>query len=538
MQCDYDSLLFDTNTIADTLITSFKLVCDRAWIVTAFAVLFDLASCLGALLFGLLSDKIGRLKTLLISILGTSILGVIAAFVRTNVSGYGFFKFCIGLTSRGLFTTAFILAFETCGPAWALSLFLAKFLGQLILSLTAFTAQNWVTLHLAIFAPALFLLPLLAFFMPESPRWQITVKGHFEKARSTCKKAALLNGREIRLQVLHPFSTKRTTNSSSPPSANGNGNGGCIMTNGQNKGQKQQPLVAFENVEWCKDSWTTIVTQVALPSSANKKNGNERSSEEGEKAAAKAKNKANRAEESLVLKEVREWVLNLAFQWFTLGFCLKALSGSSGLYGLHGLYSEEGKWREIADPYAELSYAAFTGLPGILATLVLGISWGPRPLLTFSHASTGLLTFISGLGLHFAIHPLARFGHVVAVMSFYSSLAAIYLVSAEIMATSVRATFLGLWVAFFGVGSIMGTAVITNTTLTVMWLPGVVTAILALISAFLAFKLPDTSERPLPEKWSSTLDLRNVPRRSYSDFPTSVIVWPFRLKAISSIFIT
>lgn len=197
-----------------SIVTSYRLACQqRKWIKSFVDVLHQMAGLFGLLAFGLLADRCGRQKAMLCGLCIASVSGIFTAFTRT-VAGFTFFYVCLGLAKAGLFLPAFILLLEMSGKTLAMSLFPAKyFLGPIIASLLAYCIPIWTSLQLLSFGLGLVWLLPLVFFTHESPRWLLS-KGKCDEARDVVKRAASINGLEIKVQILHPTESSRK---STPP---------------------------------------------------------------------------------------------------------------------------------------------------------------------------------------------------------------------------------------------------------------------------------------------------------------------------------
>ncbi|XP_014678594.1 PREDICTED: solute carrier family 22 member 24-like [Priapulus caudatus] len=66
--CDAAGWVYDQPEGAWTAVTQWDLVCDKAWLVATAQMLFMAGHLTGCIVFGSISDKIGRRKTLLISL--------------------------------------------------------------------------------------------------------------------------------------------------------------------------------------------------------------------------------------------------------------------------------------------------------------------------------------------------------------------------------------------------------------------------------------------------------------------------------------
>lgn len=202
--CVIEHVVFDTSLMRSSIVTSYRLACQqRKWIKSLVAVLHQMAVLFGHLAFGLFADRFGRQKALLCGLCIASLSGIFTAFTH-DVAGFTFFYVCLGLAKAGLFLPAFILLLEMSGKTLAMSLFPAKyFLGPLLASLISYWISIWSSLQLMSFGLGLVILVPLIFFIHESPRW-LLAKGKCDEARDVVKRAASLNGLEIKVQILHP----------------------------------------------------------------------------------------------------------------------------------------------------------------------------------------------------------------------------------------------------------------------------------------------------------------------------------------------
>lgn len=72
----YDILIFIVFLISgDTIISEFQLVCDRKTLISLAEMMFLAGVAVGGLVSGIISDKYGRKKTLLASIIVQATLG-------------------------------------------------------------------------------------------------------------------------------------------------------------------------------------------------------------------------------------------------------------------------------------------------------------------------------------------------------------------------------------------------------------------------------------------------------------------------------
>lgn len=260
MKCGDENLVFDKSLTSTSIVTSFHLTCShRKWIKSFVDVLHHVAFLFGLVVFGLVADRFGRQKAILGGLCFTSVAGIFAAFAD-GVGGFAFFHFCVGLGKAGLFLPAFTLMLELSGKTLAMCLFPAKIVGGgLCASLLSYLIPVWSSLQLVAFGLGLAFFIPVTFFAHESPRWLLS-KGKCDTARNVVKQAALMNGREIKVQILHP------TNSN-----------------------KQQQTEQEENKTSNFNLWRDVIFNL----------------------------------EDKTASFYRWWMVNLCFQWTFLGLCLK-----------------------------------------------------------------------------------------------------------------------------------------------------------------------------------------------------------------------
>ena len=73
----------------------------------------------GSFLVGLISDRYGRMKALMLSVVLVSVSGFIGAFMP-NPIGFGFFRFLTGIGGIGCFMVTFVLAVEFVGAKYTM----------------------------------------------------------------------------------------------------------------------------------------------------------------------------------------------------------------------------------------------------------------------------------------------------------------------------------------------------------------------------------------------------------------------------------
>jgi len=195
VKCESWDYVYD---MGHTIVTDWNLVCDRTALLSTVQGSYMGGVFVGCLFWGWASDKFGRRKSILLSVVIQIISSVIAAF-SVNYIMFIFFRFVIAFSVSGVFECAFVLVMEIVSPELRTPFgIMTQFpfgLGVCILPAIAYFFRDWMSLQLAISIPCLV---LLIYFreIPESPRWLVQKK-RFVEARDILKKIGKANGNEI-----------------------------------------------------------------------------------------------------------------------------------------------------------------------------------------------------------------------------------------------------------------------------------------------------------------------------------------------------
>ncbi|XP_054564082.1 solute carrier family 22 member 14-like [Eptesicus fuscus] len=200
-----------------SVINEFDLVCGEDFSPEAVQSMFLTGLLTGALIFGFISDKIGRYPSMLLSNVGIIIFGVGTAFVN-SFQQYLFFRFGVSQSLVGHTISSMALTVEwLVGEHRAHSIILSQSfysLGLMFLSGLAYSLPHWRLLFLLGTAPVVFLVSFIWIF-PESPRW-LLVKGKVEEAKQVLRRAAEINKTTIPISLLDKLQVpgKKVTNAS------------------------------------------------------------------------------------------------------------------------------------------------------------------------------------------------------------------------------------------------------------------------------------------------------------------------------------
>lgn len=146
---------------------------------------------IGALTMGPLTDKLGRRKLLIWAVVFFSALTVLIGFAD-SVWIIGLLRFLAGVGLGGCLPTAISMVTEFAGrgrDSWATTLVMTGYhVGAVLTSLLAIwvahnTVSGWREMFFIAGIPAVILVPLMIFFLPESPSYLLAA-GRTEDART------------------------------------------------------------------------------------------------------------------------------------------------------------------------------------------------------------------------------------------------------------------------------------------------------------------------------------------------------------------
>ncbi|KAJ1531581.1 hypothetical protein ONE63_000253 [Megalurothrips usitatus] len=168
---------FEDSEYGASLIQEWELVCSRAHLKDVAEMTFLAGVALGGLVSGMISDKFGRKKTLLSSLIAQIMVGTIIAF-NPWFEVHCILRFLLGFISVGIVFSGFVLCMEVVGGQWrtisGVSYLFPVPISYIMIAGIAYLVRGWRPMQLAITLPTTV---LLSFFwiMPESPRWLLSV---------------------------------------------------------------------------------------------------------------------------------------------------------------------------------------------------------------------------------------------------------------------------------------------------------------------------------------------------------------------------
>jgi len=186
---------YDDSHFSETVSMKWDIVCDNRYLRTLSGTLRMFGLLIGSLVFGWLSDVIGRIPT--ITLAGTTIL--VAQVIAAFSVNYLMFSICYMVTAAGgvgTYIVGFVILFEWVCPerrTFAATFAQIPFgIGFLYTIFISYFNHDWFTLQLIFAIPNIFFL-LVYPIAPESPRWLVSV-GKTERAVKSICVAARSNG--------------------------------------------------------------------------------------------------------------------------------------------------------------------------------------------------------------------------------------------------------------------------------------------------------------------------------------------------------
>lgn len=189
---------FDSAESGETITEKWQLVCDRAQLVNVAEMMFLAGVAAGGLVSGMVSDRFGRKRTLMGSLVLQICLAVIMAF-SPWLELYLVLRCCLGFISVSVVFSGFVLCMELVGGKWrtisGVSYLFPVPLSYIAIAGIAYFVRGWSQLQLAITLPSVLLFGLW-WVLPESPRWLLAV-GRTDEVMLILQEAARVNNRPL-----------------------------------------------------------------------------------------------------------------------------------------------------------------------------------------------------------------------------------------------------------------------------------------------------------------------------------------------------
>ncbi|XP_062320085.1 solute carrier family 22 member 15 isoform X1 [Osmerus eperlanus] len=204
----------------DSIVTEWLLIKQQAYKVSLAGSLFFAGVLIGNVLFGPISDRIGRKPVFLTGLFFEVLFGFGSAFAP-SYEMFALSRLLVGLMNGGMALVCFVLTQEYVGKSyWAMTGTLSNMtfaVGIALFGLLGYYVRPWRTLATVANAPGV-LFFLLCVNLPESPRWLYS-QGKTERAEEVLRFIAIRNGSTAKVYLRRcPGAAKMDSNNNSAPS--------------------------------------------------------------------------------------------------------------------------------------------------------------------------------------------------------------------------------------------------------------------------------------------------------------------------------
>ncbi|KYB29407.1 organic cation transporter protein [Tribolium castaneum] len=186
---EYNRTVFNSS-----IITEWNLVCENKRLVDVSQISLMFGVLLGNILFGVIADRKGRKKTLLVCVVFQSLLGIAASQIPWY---WGFIvtRFLLAIANGGTIVISFVMCMEVVGGTWRsivpILYQIPYGFGNSIMAGIAYFHRDWRDLHLVLSLISSFYI-LYLWLVPESPRWLLAT-GNKSEAIKILERAAQCN---------------------------------------------------------------------------------------------------------------------------------------------------------------------------------------------------------------------------------------------------------------------------------------------------------------------------------------------------------
>ncbi|XP_077367079.1 solute carrier family 22 member 16 [Festucalex cinctus] len=200
--CEDGDFVYDRRQVHQSIVTDWDLVCKRAWLAKLCQPTFMLGVLIGALVFGDVADRVGRVKILMLTSLCQFGLGVCVAF-SANYYYFVVLRFFLAMVSSGYLVVVFVYVTEFTGikvRTWtSMHVHAAFAVGVMVVALTGYLVRVWWIYQIIL---SLCTSPFLLFCwkFPETP-FYLLAKGEYLRAQELLDAMARVNRVDGRLMV-------------------------------------------------------------------------------------------------------------------------------------------------------------------------------------------------------------------------------------------------------------------------------------------------------------------------------------------------
>ncbi|XP_034436257.1 solute carrier family 22 member 16 [Hippoglossus hippoglossus] len=208
-------LVYDHTEVEQSVVTEWDLVCDKEWLAKLCQPTFMLGVLIGALVFGDLADRVGRVKILMCTSICQFGFGVAVAF-SGNYYFFMVLRFLLAMVSSGYLVVVFVYVTEFTGikvRTWtSMHVHAAFAVGIMVVALTGYLVRVWWIYQIIL---SICTSPFLLFCwkFPETP-FYLMAKGRYRDTQTLLDKIARFNGLECSLKAEDLLEPKERENGS------------------------------------------------------------------------------------------------------------------------------------------------------------------------------------------------------------------------------------------------------------------------------------------------------------------------------------
>lgn len=154
---------WDKSVFGKTIISEWDLVCDRNYLNTIAEMLFLFGIAVGGVVSGMISDRFGRKKTLIASLIMQTLLGISITFCPWYEL-YLAQRVLLGFFSVSVVFAGFVLIVELVGGKWRTAAGVCNFfplpVSYILVAAISIALPDWRHLQLALSLPGILLISL------------------------------------------------------------------------------------------------------------------------------------------------------------------------------------------------------------------------------------------------------------------------------------------------------------------------------------------------------------------------------------------
>ncbi|XP_047429799.1 solute carrier family 22 member 16 [Mugil cephalus] len=193
---------YDNTEVHQSIVTDWDLVCDKEWLAKLCQPTFMLGVLIGALVFGDIADRVGRVRILMFTSVCQFVFGVSVAF-SGNYYFFVVLRFLLAMVSSGYLVVVFVYVTEFTGikvRTWtSMHVHAAFAVGIMVVALTGYLVRVWWIYQIIL---SICTSPFLLFCwkFPETP-FYLMAKGRHQDTQTLLDRIARFNGLECRLKA-------------------------------------------------------------------------------------------------------------------------------------------------------------------------------------------------------------------------------------------------------------------------------------------------------------------------------------------------